>query len=309
MINSNNSTSPNHSKLSTRRKNTNPFAFKFNIRPYSFLSFGLAVLISFNLFSVSFAQVLTTPTSAVHRSLNQHSVATTLQQAQSNLDIRVSSSSDDAEERVGGGISLTSSDLELVFDSGGDQVVGMRFNGINIPPNAIISNAYIQFQVDETNSVATSLTIHGEDTDNAATFTSANWNISSRPMTDATVLWSPVGWTTTGAAGVAQQTPDISSIIQEIVKRSGWVQNNSLAIIISGTGERGAEAFDGDQAGAPLLHVEYMVGNPPQVSITNPSNGAPFIQGDPINFSGIATDIEDGDISRWHRIRWFLSLL
>ena len=34
-----------------------------------------------------------------------------------------------------------------------------------------------------------------------------------------------------------QRTPDISSVIQEIVNRSGWTQSNSLAIIISGTGD------------------------------------------------------------------------
>ena len=180
------------------------------------------------------------------------------------FEVRVAASSDDAEERVSGGVSLSSSDLELVFDSGGDQVVGMRFNGINIPPGAIISNALIQFQVDEINAVATSLTFQGEDVDNAATFIDSNWNVSSRPRTAAAVAWSPVAWSTRGEAGVDQQTPDISSVIQEIVNRPGWMQNNSLVVIISGTGERTAEAYDGDQAGAPLLRVEYMLGNTPQ---------------------------------------------
>jgi hypothetical protein len=157
------------------------------------------------------------------------------------FEVRVFSSSDDAEERVGGGVALTSSDLEFVFDSGGDQIVGMRFNGINIPPGAIITNAYIQFQVEGINTVATSLTIQGEDADNAATFISSSRNISSRPRTAAAFSWSPPPWNTIGEAGLDQRTPDISSVIQEIINRPGWVQNNSLAIIISGTGERVAE--------------------------------------------------------------------
>ena len=57
----------------------------------------------------------------------------------------------------------------------------MRFNGITIPQGAMITNAYIQFQTDETNSVATSLMIEGEATDNAPTFTSDTRNIWSRP--------------------------------------------------------------------------------------------------------------------------------
>jgi hypothetical protein len=177
------------------------------------------------------------------------------------FEVRVAASSDDAEERVSGGVALTSSDLEFVFDSGGDQIVGMRFNGINIPPGAIITNAYIQFQVEGTNTVATSLTIQGEDADNAATFISSSWNISSRPRTAAAVSWSPPPWNTIGEAGLDQRTPDIASVIQEFINRPGWMQNNSLAIIISGTGERVAESYDGDQAGAPLLHVEYYSGN------------------------------------------------
>ncbi|KRT70627.1 MAG: fibronectin type III domain-containing protein, partial [candidate division NC10 bacterium CSP1-5] len=78
----------------------------------------------------------------------------------SGLEVRVAASTDDAEEKPSGSMSLTSSDIELVFD-GSDQTVGMRFNAVTIPPGAAITNAYIQFQVDEANSEATSLVIEG----------------------------------------------------------------------------------------------------------------------------------------------------
>ena len=171
-------------------------------------------------------------------------------------EVRVSASSDDAEERASGGMSLTSSDLELVYD-GSDQAVGMRFTGLGVPQGATIVNAYIQFQVDEINSVATSLTIQGEDIDNALTFTSATWNISSRPITGAAIGWSPVAWITKGEVGTDQRTPNMASIIQEIVNRPGWSSGNALVVIITGTGERVAESYDGIPAAAPLLHVEY----------------------------------------------------
>ncbi|MGI9326013.1 MAG: hypothetical protein ACR2PZ_12385, partial [Pseudomonadales bacterium] len=60
-----------------------------------------------------------------------------------------------------------------------------------------------------------------------------------------------------GEAGPNQKTPNIASIIQEVTGRPGWASGNSLVLIITGTGERAAESFNGDQAGAPLLHVEY----------------------------------------------------
>jgi hypothetical protein len=152
---------------------------------------------------------------------------------------------------------LNSSDLELVFDRGGDQTVGMRFNEVAIPQGASISNAYVQFQVDATASGTTSLTIEGEATDHAGTFGMATNNISSRSRTSAAVPWAPVPWATSGEAGPDQRTPDLAAVIQEIVNRGGWASGNSLVIIITGTGERVADSFDGVPAAAPLLHVEY----------------------------------------------------
>jgi hypothetical protein len=175
------------------------------------------------------------------------------------LELRVAASSDDAEERASGGVRLPSRDLELVYH-GSNQTVGMRFNGVSIPREATIVNAYLQFQVDETTSVATSLTIEGENIGDAPTFGSSKRNISSRTRTAAAVSWSPVPWTTVGEAGPDQRTPDVSSVVQEIVNGSEWSSGNSLVVIITGTGERVAEAYDGDSAGAPLLHVEYSSG-------------------------------------------------
>ncbi len=165
------------------------------------------------------------------------------------IKIRVSTSSDDAEERASGSVKLKSSDLELVFDKS-DQTVGMRFNGVDIPQGATILNAFVQFEVNEPNAVATSLTIQGEDADDATTFIASNGNITSRPRTMAAVPWYPVEWPTKHVAGVDQQTPDIASVIQEIVDRPGWSPSNSLVVIISGTGERTAESFDGSQSAA-----------------------------------------------------------
>jgi len=153
---------------------------------------------------------------------------------------------------------LTSSDLELVYD-GSNQTVGLRFNGITIPKNAQINSAYIQFQVDEVNSEVTSLTIWGEAQDNPGTFLSTSRNVSSRLRTTASVAWSPAAWTVIGQAGLDQRTSNISAAIQEIVNRPGWTAGNSMVIIITGTGHRTAEAYEGSASGAPLLHVEYSV--------------------------------------------------
>ena len=177
------------------------------------------------------------------------------------VEVRVGASSDDAEEQDTGSVSLGSSDLELVLESS-IQTVGMRFNNIVVPQGATIDNAWVQFQADETGAGDISLLIEGEDSDDAATFTSANGNISLRPPTAAAVGWSPPDWTSVGAAGSGQQTPDIAAVIQDIVGRGTWASGNSMVIMVTGTGKRTAESYNGNAAAAPLLHIDYSLGPP-----------------------------------------------
>ena len=176
------------------------------------------------------------------------------------IEVRVNAGDDDAEEKSTGSVKLTSSDLELTVDKSNQQVVGLRFNSLNLPQGATIQNAYLQFQADETGSDPTTLVIHGQATDNAPNFASTTGNVTSRTTTNASVPWSPAPWNK-GDAGSAQQTPNVASVIQEVVSRPGWSAGNSLAIIVTGTGKRTAESFDGVPSAAPLLHVEYVTGN------------------------------------------------
>jgi hypothetical protein len=92
---------------------------------------------------------------------------------------------------------------------------------------------------------------------NAPPFVESVGNVSSRARTAAAVSWNPLAWTSTGEAGPAQQTPDLSEVIEEIVGQDDWSPNQWLVLIITGTGERVAESYKGSAAGAPLLVVEY----------------------------------------------------
>ena len=167
---------------------------------------------------------------------------------------RVEKGSDDAEEKSSGSVSLNSSDLELVYD-GSNQLVGMRFDDLSIPPGATITSAYIEFEADERNSSTTNLTFKGQAADDPPTFTNSTNNISNRPLTNASVNWNNVpAWNTVSEK---HQTPDLSPIVQEIVNRNGWLAGNSLVIIVSGTGERAAESYNGESQNAPLLVVNY----------------------------------------------------
>jgi len=198
------------------------------------------------------------------------------------VDIRVIRSPDDAEESSDGTVSKASSDLELVTDRGDIQTVGIRFRGVGIPQGASITGAYIQFTVDEATTEPTQLSIAGQASNNAAKFSGALFDISSRPRTAANVGWIPQPWITVGEAGEAQRTPDLAPVIQEIVNRSGWSSGNALAIIVNGSGRRVAESYNGDPAAAPLLHVEFEAAaplQPPTVNALTTSDPTPTITG------------------------------
>ncbi|MEJ2175884.1 MAG: hypothetical protein P8Y76_13515 [bacterium] len=172
-------------------------------------------------------------------------------------EVRVSSSADDAEQIPGSYFSTTSSDLELAVEAD-VQTIGIRFNGLTIPQLATVSSAYIQFQVDEASSGPIALTIRAEAADSAASF-SPTADVLSRTPTAMSVGWSPPDWPIVGARADAQRTIDLAAVIQEVVDRPGWGIGNSLVILITGSGTRVAESYDGDANGAPLLHLEYII--------------------------------------------------
>ena len=175
--------------------------------------------------------------------------------ASSTVEVRVSAGSDDAEEKLdSSSVNLTSSDMELVTD-GQAQTVGLRFLSMTIPQGATITNAYVEFKTDEAKNGVTNLNFYGQAADNPATFTTANDNISSRVKTTAFAQWNNVpAWDTVGEL---HQTPDLSGVIQEIVDRAGWASGNAMVVLVTGSGTRTTEAYNGDPAGAALLHVEY----------------------------------------------------
>ncbi len=167
--------------------------------------------------------------------------------------VRVSASSDDAEQNSSGAVNLTSSDLELVTEST-TQTIGLRFNNIQLNQGATVTSAYLEFAVDEIDATtATSLTIKGEDTASAATFTTASNNISSRSTTTASATWSiSEQWTT---ANELKASPDIAPIINELLARGDWVPGNSMAFIITGSGKRVAHAYDGSSLAPRLVYI------------------------------------------------------
>ena len=148
----------------------------------------------------------------------------------------------------------------------------MRFTGVTVPRGATVTNAYVQFQVDEATTAATSLTVAGEAADNPPGFTTASKNISSRPRTTA-VAWNAASWPTMGARTADQRTTNLAPVVQQIVSRAGWASGNAVVLVVTGTGSRVAEAFEGGapQGAGAARRVRLRHAGPP--------NAAPVVNG------------------------------
>ncbi|MBT8132551.1 MAG: DUF11 domain-containing protein, partial [Gammaproteobacteria bacterium] len=195
----------------------------------------------------------------------------TLPAAAVTVTSQVSANNDDAEERISDGdMDRGSSDLELVFDGGTEQLVGVRFDNVNVPAGVVITNAYIQFTTDETDSGTTNVLIHGQADPDPPQFQNDDFDISSRAATAATVSWNSIpSWNTVGEQGNNQRTPNLATIISELIADPGWAANNAMVFVfgagsgcISSACQRTAESRNGSNNDAPQLVVEYSTAPP-----------------------------------------------
>ncbi len=190
------------------------------------------------------------------------------------LIVQISAEEDDVEEgALNGAMTLDSSDLELgEYDTWtqadieqGVQTVGLKFNAIDIPVGSTILSASIQFTCDAVGADPAEMTIYGENVGNATAFVDIAYDLKNRTKTAEKVVWDIPEWVATGDAGVAQQTPNLISVVQEIINNGDWNLGNSMVLILapsgstvdetSSSGGREAEAGPGDDAA--ILTIVY----------------------------------------------------
>jgi hypothetical protein len=220
-----------------------------------------------------------------------------------NIDIAISNGGDDVEEDKNGNIYDDSSDLELVYDSYNNssyQTIGLRFRNVNLPKNATITSAYIQFTADESHSNSADLEISLHNSTNSPVFTDSN-NVSGRSTFASKVTWQPSGWSS-GQTGSAQKTPSLKNMVQNLVNQSGWASGNSASFIIKGRGtsltstsaKRVADSYEGGASKAPRLIVSYTSdgngGSSPSTDICNGisewQSGVSYSVGTKVTYNG-----------------------
>jgi type IV pilus assembly protein PilY1 len=170
---------------------------------------------------------------------------------------QVAASADDAGESAG---TVTIDGVSVLVDAT-NEYAGMRFQAVAVPKAAVITSAWLSLAVisasDDPNH-----TIYGEDANDSAAFTTGASNISARSATSATVTWTSLGMAGATTPDTFFSTPELKTIVQEIVDRAGWASGNDMSLIIQGSADGARdlafELFDGDSLRAPKLEIVYV---------------------------------------------------
>lgn len=168
----------------------------------------------------------------------------------------ITAGTNDAEEHADGRVDTTDFNLQMVEEVD-TQVVGLRYTDIPVASGTVISSAKLVFTAHEIDGGATTLTIHGQLSDDANAFSTTTndlTNTTDRPRTSASVTWNPPAF---AAAGQTAEVTGLETILQEIVNQAGWSPGSAFAFFISGSGKRVADSYEGSPATAPRLIMSF----------------------------------------------------
>lgn len=202
------------------------------------------------------------------------------------IQCQVNARTDDGYAATWGGYQVLSSEKLLV----GQYTAGMRFTNVAIPPGSQIVSAYLGVWRDQS-QIAKRFAgrLWAEATGNAASFATSGRYIHTLPRTQSSVPWV---WDTdtqyskslkaeTDYAPYWYESPDLGVVVQEIVNRADWSQENSIAILYGSDGANtwslDVMAYDPWGSRAPTLRITYVPPTsegsvpPPQPSRTPPT--------------------------------------
>ncbi len=188
------------------------------------------------------------------------------------ISVPVAASADDAEEvvdavasppRAAGDVATGEERLELRADPdlGAEQLVGLRFQGVPLPPGATVVDARVVLTSAAVGDGDAAVDVGVAAAAAAAEFTEEPHDVSSRQLLGVT-RWELPPWPSADEAGPAQASPPLRNQLQQLVDTEGWSAGGPVAVVLSPAGgapggSRTAHSFDGDPAKAPRLWLLY----------------------------------------------------
>lgn len=181
-----------------------------------------------------------------------------------SIDLRVGSVAD------GAGFKSPSSwyTADPLYWTGSGVTQALRFTNVAIPPGATITSATLTVYTNANMAAATvndEVRVYGEDVANPSALSSGADGVSrfAAAVTTATVDWYV--WEANGPLSNADQpviSPDISSIVQEIVDLGGWASGNAMMFFVVDLGTQDNSLamrsyFNGAAGTYPRLEVSW----------------------------------------------------
>ncbi|MFH1100739.1 MAG: hypothetical protein V1726_01720, partial [Methanobacteriota archaeon] len=223
-------------------------------------------------------------------------------------------SSDDCHESTDGAVyNDTATELRLGKWAGSPTRyynTSLRFTNISIPPGSTITDAYIHWHKYAYGKLTMPQSYHHYeirciDEDNTSTF-SADDRPSERSYTSNSTDWD---WTQSSNDGTYSyaDSPDISSSVQEVINRVGWMENQSLGItVFDDASQLQYKIHSYNYSGGsnpPLLNITFIppVNNPPdQPTYVYPANNSEGISCLPTLNVYVSDDDNDTLSVQWY---------
>jgi hypothetical protein len=163
----------------------------------------------------------------------------------------IASSSDDGAETTGGSMVLATTTMDC--DGVGD-IMGFMFRAVTVPVGSTVTTAYLKLYTNDSGRDSPNVTIKGQYA--PANFGTGSTNFSSRTLTTANVSWVA----TDIGTGAYKNSPDIASVLNEIIGNGGWTGSGDVAFFLiqnSSSGWLRVASFDHATDPAPQLYVEW----------------------------------------------------
>ena len=137
----------------------------------------------------------------------------------------VAASADDAQESN----STNTINGTTINANSATQISAVRFQNVTVPPGSTITTAYLTINLPNAVYDDPDVTIRGNGEANPAAFTTATDHLTNRTKTSASV-----NWTAANIGTGSQNTPELKTLVEEIIAIPTWASGNAMCIYFLG---------------------------------------------------------------------------
>ncbi len=156
--------------------------------------------------------------------------------------------------------------------TGDEWSTALQFTGVTIAQGVTLNSCYLKCTAWETYSASPNVVkfwVSAEAVDNSGALTTTNGDLgtTARPRSTATVAWDMSAMTQD-----VEYSVDITTVLQEIINRAGWVSGNTVNIILDTHADctmnewQNLWSYAGSAPKAPKLQFDYGAPAPTQMT-------------------------------------------